>query len=391
MSITPTTDLAFELSFPSHVHFGIGVLEQLPSRLERSVQSILLLHDNIDALAPSVARVKILLKPYCSQLQAIPLPDKGAHAESILLLSSTLKTPPDLIVALGGGAVIDTAKILSLALTHGEKWPEMRISGSLGQSAIGLITPLIAIPTLAGTGTEISPAALITRERRKELFVSERLCPHYAFVDPELACSAPPDVSVRTAIDALVQGVEAYVTPRANVFSDLLALEAIRRTAAGLKRVYDRPHDLGVRSELAYAALLGNLCIKLSGGVGAAHGLSNPLSARYGLHHGFTVGLLLPAVMRFNGPSKPEGVPHLAAALKVESLAENEHKLWEEVIHAVERLRASVGMAGSLRDFGILREDLARLGVEAAADLDTSGNPHLVRPEDATLLYESIW
>jgi len=381
----------FDFSLPTKIYFGAGEVTKLPVIINQHNDTALLLHDSVAALAKQVADVRSLLNTCCSHVDTVSLPDKGAIAENVPSVLSSIRHPPEIIVALGGGAIIDTAKIISLALSHGGQWPNLRIGGSLGTNAINRCIPLIAISTLAGTGTEISPAALIIRNKRKELFVSDHLSPQAAIVDPQLARTATPEISVRTAIDALVQGIEAYCTPGANLFSDLLALEAVRRTAGNLNRIFLDPEDLEARTNLAFAALVGNLCIRYSGGVGAAHGLSNPLSAHYGLHHGLTVSLLLPSVMRFNGPPSNKSAHELALALNLDSGKLSDDVLWEAIIKRVEQLKASVKLERSLRECGVPQQDFVRLGLEASTDPDSGGNPRAVTPEVAASLYNRVW
>jgi alcohol dehydrogenase class IV len=382
---------AFDLTLPTQLYFGLGSLRRVPEILGCSYKTALLVHDSAKALAPQVARVIDLVRQCCDSVRAFPLPEKGIDADDLELFAHSLEGRPDIILSLGGGTAIDAAKIIGLVISYQQCWFDLRVGGSRGPGGITQSTPTLAISTLPGTGTEISPAALVNRNQRRHLFVSDSLCPRYAIVDPVLACTASPEISVRTAIDALVQGIESYCTPSANMFSDLLALEAIRRTTTNLERVWLQSHDLDVRTELAYAALIGNLCIKLSGGVGAAHGLSNPLSARYGLHHGYCVALLLPSVMRFNGPIEKDRLIELDRALGMRPADNGQLATWEDLVQAFEKIRASVRLEGRLRDFGILQADLTSLGIEASSDPDTAGNPRSVRPEDAASLYDTVW
>lgn len=393
--MTPSNSLhegfVFNFSLPTKIYFGAGEVTRLPLIINQHNDSALLLHDSARALTKQVVDVRSLLNTCCSHVDTVSLLDKGPVAENVPLVLSSIRHSPKIIVALGGGSIIDTAKIISLALSHGERWPDLRIGGPLGTNAINRCTPLIAISTLAGTGTEISPAALIIRDKRKELFVSDHLCPQAAIVDPQLACTASPEISVRTAIDALVQGIEAYCTSGANLFSDLLALEAVRRTAENLNRIFREPEDLESRTDLAFAALVGNLCIRYSGGVGAAHGLSNPLSAHYGLHHGLTVSVLLPSVMRFNGPPSNKSAQELARALNLDGRELSDNVLWEAIINTVEQLQASVKLETSLRQCGVPQQDFVRLALEASTDPDTGGNPREVTPEVAANIYNHVW
>ena len=238
-------------------------------------------------------------------------------------------TEPDVIVAVGGGSVIDLAKVTALLLTHG---------GALGDyyavnSVPGPIVPLIALPTTAGTGSEATPVAVITdaTTAMKMGVASTHLIPRHAICDPLLTLGAPPVVTAHSGIDALSHAIEGYMaaseTPSVelvldrpqvgkNGLSDTLALTAAGHIAAHLERAVEDGDDLEARTGMLYGSLLAGIAFGNSG-VSTAHALQFAVGAATHTSHGLGTGLLLPYVMEFNRPARPHDLAELARVMQL--------------------------------------------------------------------------
>ena len=211
----------------------------------------------------------------------------------------------DFLVGLGGGSSMDTAKGCNFLLTNGGR---MEDYWGVGKATRPML-PLIAIPTTAGTGSECQSFALITHPQThvKMACGDPKAAARVAILDPELTLTQPPAVAAATGMDALSHAVETAVTRRRNPISQMLSREAFRLCARGLRRVFEHPQDVNARGDVLLGAALAGMAIENSM-LGAAHAAANPLTARYGVIHGHAVGLMLPAVVRFNAQD-PEVAP----------------------------------------------------------------------------------
>ena len=266
---------------------------------------------------------------------------------------------PDGVVGLGGGSNLDTAKLVALLLTHGGS-----LGDYVGDSRIpGPVLPLVCVPTTAGTGSEVSPAAVYTDTARqiKVSCLSPHLRPALAVVDSALTDGCPAKVSADAGIDALTHAVEAYtacgqaefqaraggptVYQGKNPLADLMAAEAIRLVGRCLTRAVLTPTDPDARDGMALAGTLGGLAFS-NAGVALVHAMEYPVGGAVHVSHGAGNGLLLPYVMRFNAGVRAEALGDIGGLLGAEATVEG-------AIRAVEELRAAVGIPTRLRDLGV--------------------------------------
>lgn len=214
------------------------------------------------------------------------------------------------VVAVGGGSVLDTAKLAAALYQRPE--PLYHFYGV--DRVPGPGAPLIAIPTTAGTGSEVNGVAVVMDPERRQKcgIVSPYLLPQVALVDPELMLGQPPELTAVVGVDALSHALEAYLSVHATPLSDQLALAAVQQIAASLRRAVWRG-DLESRTAMALGSTLAGMAFGQAG-VGAAHALAYPLAGRYPLPHGLTVALFLPEVLAYNLPAQAQKVPALLAA-----------------------------------------------------------------------------
>ena len=228
----------------------------------------------------------------------------------------------DLVVAMGGGSAIDVAKAIAALVTNGgDPLDYLEVIGA-GQP-IGLAPlPLIALPTTAGTGSEVTRNAVLESPEHqvKVSMRSPLMLPRVAIVDPALTLSLPPAVTASTGLDALTQLIEPYVSQRANPLTDALAQAGIVRVAGALRRAYEHGHDLAARTDMALASLWGGMALA-NAGLGAVHGLAAPIGGMYGAAHGAVCAALLPHVMAVNVQALRMRAPASPAAARYVDVA----------------------------------------------------------------------
>ena len=290
----------------------------------------------------------------------------------------------DGLIALGGGSPIDLAKAVALLATHpGELATYAAILGGLARITPA-VAPVIAIPTTAGTGSEVGRAALVTlKDGRKLGLISPHLIPRRAICDPELTLGLPPGLTAATGMDAVTHCIETYLSPRDNPPAEAIALDGLKRAARALPRAYADGSDRGARKEMMMAALEGGLTFQK--GLGAVHSLSHALGALKSpsLHHGTLNAVLLPAVLRFNEPAVGEKYAVLRQTLDLAPTA--------DLGAFIEELNARLALPRRLRDMGVTREIFDAMAQAAFADHSTPTNPRPATVADFQVILEAAY
>ncbi|MHB1307218.1 MAG: iron-containing alcohol dehydrogenase [Limisphaerales bacterium] len=297
----------------------------------------------------------------------------------------------DLLVGLGGGSSMDTAKGANFIFTNGG---EMRDYWGVGKASRPML-PLIAIPTTAGTGSECQSAALIAEDNthQKMACLDPKAAARIAILDPVLTLSQPPRVAACTAIDALTHAVETAVTTRRNAVSLMYSHEAFKQLIPAFPKVMADPKDPVARGRMLLGAALAGLAVETSM-LGAAHSAANPLTAHADLVHGQAVGLMLPHVIRFNAAGSPgarRAYAELASAPEIACVSEGLEQAVEALVKRVEELLDLAGFPASLADGGVDRALIPVLAEEAARQWTAQFNPRPIRTEDFVRLYEAAF
>jgi alcohol dehydrogenase class IV len=253
--------------------------------------------------------------------------------------------------------------------------------------------PKVLVPTTAGTGSEVSPIAVLsdTAAHLKKGVVSDYLYADVALVDPALATGLPPTVTAFTGVDTLCHAIESYTNKFAQPFVDALALEAIRLVATHLRRAVSCGDDLEARYGMALASLYGGLCLG-SVNTTAVHALAYPLGGSYDVPHGVANSLLLPYVMAFNLISDLTKFRNIAAALGRQTDGLSLRAAAGQSVEAVRELCGEVGIVSRMRDLGIPQEAVEPMA-EAALQVTRllNNNPRSVRLEDARAISQAAW
>jgi alcohol dehydrogenase len=287
----------------------------------------------------------------------------------------------DLIIGLGGGSSMDTAKGCNFILTNGG---QMKDYWGVGKATKPML-PLIAIPTTAGTGSECQSFALISDEQThlKMACGDPKAAAAVAILDPLLTVSQPPRVAACTGIDALAHAVETAVTKKRTPFSALYSHEAFRLCMLGIERVLHDPQDIEARGMMQLGAAFGGTAIENSM-LGAAHAAANPLTAHFGIIHGQAVGLMLPAIVAFNAkdPLARERYHELAAEVDLGPI--------EELVAELEIVLDIGKMREGLSKYGIDRALFPTLAAEAAKQWTATFNPRAITADDFEELYAEV-
>jgi 1,3-propanediol dehydrogenase/alcohol dehydrogenase len=258
----------------------------------------------------------------------------------------------DVIVALGGGSPMDAAKGMAILMVlDGE------LAQYYGGSKVGRpVTPVVAVPTTAGTGSEVTPYAVFvdSASNRKCSTASPHIFPRVALLDPGLTMSMPPEITANTGIDALTHALEGFTSVKAQPISDRLALESIALIDRYLPAAVSRGDEPEPRAQLLHASMLAGMVIAQTGTT-LIHGMGYAPTTQYGIPHGLANGVLMDRVVAFNGEQDPERYVQLAAALGREADPDGAPGAAAE---ALRDLRERVGMPGRLRDLGVREEDL---------------------------------
>jgi alcohol dehydrogenase len=295
----------------------------------------------------------------------------------------------DTLVGLGGGSSLDTAKGCNFLLTNGGRMQDYRGVGKARKPML----PLIAIPTTAGTGSECQSFALITDEatHQKMACGDPKAAACLAVLDPTLTVSQPGRVSACTGIDAIAHAVETAVTKRRNAVSWLYSREAVRLLVPAFARVIQDSTDLAARGHMLLGAAWAGTAIENSM-LGAAHAAANPLTAHHGVAHGEAVGLMLPAVVRFNAGDP--GVQNIYAELAISAGLAHPGgapgAAVDALVKRLEELRALAGLPELLSKRGVSQASFPILAREAAAQWTAGFNPRPVAASDFERLYDAV-
>ena len=283
----------------------------------------------------------------------------------------------DGVIAFGGGSAMDAAK--SIALVAGQShslWDFEDLGDNWRKAEEAAIAPVIAVPTTAGTGSEVGRAAVILDEaaHSKKIIFHPKMLPGIVISDPTLTVGLPPHITAWTGIDALVHAVEAYCAPGFHPMADGIALEAIHTIGSALPRAFSKGADLEARGRMLAAASMGATAFQK--GLGCIHSLSHTLGALYDIHHGLANAILLPYGLAMNRDAIDDRMQHLCRVL---SLPGNDT---QGFIDYVVELRAALDIPHTLADFAIEPQRATEIGELALKDPSTAGNPRPVTAEE---------
>ena len=289
----------------------------------------------------------------------------------------------DGIIGFGGGSALDAAKVSRILI----KKPQLKLVDYDWEADWSGILPFIAVPTTAGTGSEVGRSGVVTPEgaKSKGMFFHPELLAKYVFLDAELTVGLPPALTAATGLDALTHCIESFTSPVFQPLCDGIALEGISLIVRALPTAITDGSNTEARSNMLVAAAMGGVAFQKD--LGATHSLAHPLSAICGVHHGTANAICLPYVMRFNSRQKPGVYRRIGIACGLDVVSSSDADADEQVIHFIEDFIKQCGMPLSLEDVGVEEQHIDSLTDQAWIDPCHQTNPVPVTREDLKELF----
>ncbi|MEP7247688.1 MAG: iron-containing alcohol dehydrogenase [Gammaproteobacteria bacterium] len=371
-------------NYPTAIRFGAGRIKELPDACRTlNISRPLIVTDPGLAKLPMIANaVKVLAdaglsSAVYSDMQANPVEENVTRG-----VAAFRKGSHDGVIAFGGGSALDVGK--AVALMVGQMRPlfdfEDREDWFTRVNVDGM-APVIAVPTTAGTGSEVGRASVITdtADHTKKIIFHPRMLPAIVIEDPELTVGLPAPVTAATGMDALSHCLEAYCAPSYHPLAEGIAVEGMRLIKEWLPAAVREGHNIEARSHMLIASTMGATAFQK--GLGAMHSLSHPCGANLNTHHGLTNAVVMPYVLKWNREAIDKKLGRLAAYLGL-----GNHS-FEGVLEWVLELRRTVGIPNTLADIGVRLEHAAEFAPQAFADPSTGGNPLPVDTKQFEQLY----
>jgi alcohol dehydrogenase len=384
--------IQFDFEPRTRLVFGVNSVERV-GELARGIgaRKVLLVTDPGIAAAGHADRVRQLLADFGLGVTMFDRARENPTTHDVDDCLAVAKSEGiDTIIGLGGGSSMDTAKGCNFLLSNGGR---MQDYWGLGKASKPML-PMIAIPTTAGTGSECQSFALIADERTHQKMAcgDPKALPRIAILDPALTVSQPRRVAACTGIDAIAHAVETAVTRKRTALSGMFSREAFKLAVDSFPRVMRNPPDLEARGRMLLGAALAGTAIENSM-LGAAHSAANPLTAHHGVAHGQAVGLMLPAVVRFNGrdPAARLAYAELASAPEIACVSDGHETALDALVARLESLLNLAGMPRSLAECGVKSSEIKTLAAEAAKQWTAGFNPRPVTESDFVELYEAAF
>jgi alcohol dehydrogenase class IV len=380
------------LSWPTRIVLGPGALNRLPEEVERLGMRRPLLVTDVGVVKAGLADRVIGVLGEAGLVHVLfdrVTPDP-TEPDVFAGLEAYRSGDCDGILALGGGSPLDAAKLVQLLTSHPP--PLSRYDDATGgdRYVTHPLPPLIAIPTTAGTGSEVSRSgvAFLADTQRKTVIFAPALLPRVALCDPELTLGLPPRTTAATGMDAFTHCLEAYLSNGFHPLADAVALDGLRRVARSLPVAVQEPGNIQARLDMMIAAMEGAMAFQK--GLGNAHALAHALTPVAGLHHGLANAVVLPSVMEFNRSVAAARLARVAVAMGEGSTARDD-VLASRAIERVRALNREVGLPTQLRAAGVSEADLGKIAGLAFRDASHQGNPRPTSEPDLLAILRAAY
>lgn len=372
-------------SYPTAIRFGAGRLSELGTACtEAGISRPLLVTDRGLADLPITQRARAMMRD--AGLGDAVFCDVDPNPTEINLeagIAAYRAGDHDGVIAFGGGSGLDLGKLVAfMAGQTRPVWDFEDIGDWWTRADAAAIAPIVAVPTTAGTGSEVGRAGVLTSstDHVKKIIFHPKVLPSVVICDPELTVGMPKTITVGTGMDAFAHCLEAYSSPHYHPMSQGIALEGMRLVNENLPRVVADPDDIEARAHLMSAAAMGATAFQK--GLGAVHALSHPVGALYNTHHGMTNAVVIPPVLAFNRSAIEDRIAAAAAYL---GLPGGFDGFYEHVM----RLRADLGVPDRLGEMGVDRTQIDRMAGMAVEDPSAGGNPVPLDVPSARALFEA--
>lgn len=380
--------LSTTINFPGKLVFGNGTLEQLDKEvIVLNPQKVLIvtIQPLQDKLSAFIQRLK---KQSVEVLTDTSIVHEPSFSDFGRLMQKATPFMPDIVIGIGGGSVLDVAKLVAAQLES-----EQTLKDYVGNGLLkGRKKKLICVPATSGTGSEVSPNAILVDEgdNQKKGIISPFLIPDIVYIDPLLTMSVPPAITAATGLDALTHCLEAYTNKFAQPFIDMYAYKGMELIAANLVRAVKNSNHVDAKTQVAMGSLLGGFCLGPVNTAGV-HALSYPLGSMYHLSHGLSNALLLPFIMEYNVAATPERYADVAVALGCERSTD----VVTTAKAGVEKIRdiiAACGIPSTLKEVGVKEETIPQMAADAMkVQRLLKNNPRLIEERDAIEIYKKAF
>lgn len=376
-----------------HIVHGANSLDQLPEKLsllDRPIRRIALITQPVMESNGVADRVVAALK--AKDIQALIVRDVQPEPtiENVESVYSEQIEPfgPDAVLSIGGGSVLDAAKLFAVRLTNQQplrEWLGMDLIRTPG-------VPLILVPTTSGTGSEVTPNAIVTLpdEALKVGIVSRHLLPQLVILDATLTLGLPKPITAATGMDAFIHALESYISTKANPISDMFAMESMRLIGANLLEAYENGQSLKAREAMLLGSMYGGLALTAAG-TAAVHALAYPLGGMFNITHGVANSMLLPHVMAFNLDASVGRLAKVAYALQIAQYHDDEETAAQKLVARLREWTTALEIPQDLRKFGVLEAHVDALAVAASKVTRLLGNnPKPLGLDDIKAIYRRL-
>ena len=372
-------------SYPTSIKFGAGRIAELPAACTQAgIKKPLLVTDKGLADLPITAQVLDIMEGAGLGRGIFSQVDPNPNEKNLDAGVAAYKSGGhDGVIAFGGGSGLDLGKMVAfMAGQTRPVWDYEDVDDWWTRADADTIAPIIAVPTTAGTGSEVGRASVITNSDThvKKIIFHPKVLPTVVICDPELTTGMPKFITAGTGLDAFAHCVEAFSSPNYHPMSQGMALEGMRLVKDYLPRAYANGNDLEARAHMMSAALMGATAFQK--GLGAIHAMSHPIGAVFGTHHGTTNAVCMPAVLNLNAPEIKDRFRTAAAYLDIEGG-------FDGFCSFVQEFNDALGIPRKLSDMGVEAARIDDLVAEAIQDPSCGGNPVKLTVENLRALYEA--
>lgn len=362
-------------SFPTSILFGAGAIAELPAKLKQlNIRQPLIVTDPGLTKTPIIDQIVKLIPTAPKVFSDVTPNPTNQNVEDAT--SAYMESKCDGVIAVGGGSALDVGKAIRLRIRR----PEKTLAEFEFENAWKPLVPFVAIPTTAGTGSEVGRSSVIILDGQKKVFFHPSLLADLVILDPQLTIGLPAKLTAATGADALTHCIESFTSPVFHPLCEAIALEGIHITTRALPTAVRNGADIDARGQMQMAAMMGGIAFQKD--LGAVHSLAHPLSSICSIHHGTANALVLPVAMDFNAQRKPGLYKRVGEAMGLKDTTD------AATIAAVRSLLKDIGLADGLRAHGVKDEQLTPLTEQAFADGCHATNPVPVTKQDLLQLYK---
>ncbi len=374
---------------PTRIVFGPNSLNKLLDEIKKfDTNSILIVSGRNVCNTEGYKKIHDILSSISKVYEfndVIPEPNSSNLLD---LAKKAREVKPSLIVGIGGGSSLDMAKIASIVITN-EKDPISYFKGEIIQNKG---PPIITIPTLFGTGSEITPISVIVDNGKKLALYHSFLYPSLAIIDPILSITAPPNATASAGIDALCHAIESIMSIDSNSITEPLAFEAIRLSDGYLERVYCNGEDIEARTAIAMASLLSGISF-MNTGLCLPHGIAYTYAVNYNLPHGISVAIPLPYVIEFNSIAIPDKISLIASAFNLDVTGLSVYEISTYISSRLMEIMDNLNLPTNLSDIGIEEKNIEKMVDDLLKNYSRfiNKNPRKPSREDLLNLYQQMF